>query len=394
MLDGQILFWASVLLLAYTHLGYPVLMRAWAVLRPRSSRRASVEPFEPPVTLLVVAHNEALRIGGRIENLLSLDYPPDRLEILVASDGSTDRTAERARAYEQAGVKIVEFERRRGKPAVLNELVRKASGEIVVLADARQRFEREVLRALVCRFRDPEVGAVSGELILTQNAEGTSVGEGMGFYWRYEKFIRSSESIVDSGVGATGAVYAVRRDLFEPVAEDTILDDVLIPMRIVCRGYRVLFEPRARAYDQAAATGEEEFTRKVRTIAGNFQLLARERWLLNPLCNRLWLQTVSHKALRLLTPLLLATALGTSLFLASRPLYGWLFFGQIGFYGAALGGYFLRDARRKLPFLIIPYVICLLSWATVVAFFRYLTRRQSVLWERTSPSRWEPFRAA
>jgi cellulose synthase/poly-beta-1,6-N-acetylglucosamine synthase-like glycosyltransferase len=374
-----LLFWASVLLVGYTYIGYPALMRVWAALRPRSTASRAIAPT---VTVVIIAHNEAPRIQGRLANLLALEYPQDRLEILVASDGSTDGTPERACAYEDGGVRVIPFVARRGKPAVLNELVRQARGEIVILADARQRFQTGALRQLVAPFADPEVGAVSGELVLTGNADGTAVGEGVGFYWRYEKLIRWSESRVDSAVGATGAIYAIRRDLFEAIPEDTVLDDVLIPMRIARRGYRVLFEPRACAFDLAAATADEEFRRKVRTIAGNFQLFARERWLLNPLRNRLWFQTISHKGLRLLTPLLLITAFGANLFLADSPFYRWMLMGQISFYAAALGGYALRDARRRIPLLTVPYVACLLSWATVVALLRFVTKRQAVTWEK------------
>lgn len=379
---ANILFWASVALLAYTYLGYPVLIYAWAVVRSRSIRVGGVE--RPQVTVLIVAHNEAATIAGRLENLLSLDYPRERWEIVLASDGSTDGTAERARAYEQFGLRVVAFETRRGKPAVLNDLVPKAWGEIVVLADSRQRFELSALRALVGPFADRQVGAVGGELVLTQNGEGTAVGEGVGFYWRYEKFIRRNEGRADSTVGATGAIYAIRRDLFEPIPEDTIGEDVLIPMRIARRGYRVLFEPGARAYDRAAATAREEFKRKVRTIAGGFQLFAHERWLLHPWRNRLWLQTISHKGLRLLTPLLLAITLGTNFLLLGHPFYRWTLVGQIAFYAAALGGYALRNERSSIPFLNIPYVLCLLIWATVVGFLRFLTGRQPVTWERAS----------
>ena len=260
----SILFWVSVGLLGYTYLGYPALIWLWATLQPPPPRRRGTEPT---VTLVIVAHNEAARIAGRLENLLSLDYPGDRVEIVLGSDGSTDGTADRGRAFDHAGVTVVGFETRRGKPAVLNDLVPKARGEIVIMADARQRFERGALRALTAAFEDPRVGAVSGELILTDIANATTVGKGVGFYWRYEKFIRANESRVDSTVGATGAIYAIRRELFAPIADDTMLDDVLIPLNVARRGYRVLFEPRARAYDRVSSTAREEFTRKVRTIA-------------------------------------------------------------------------------------------------------------------------------
>jgi cellulose synthase/poly-beta-1,6-N-acetylglucosamine synthase-like glycosyltransferase len=382
MSSESLLFWVAVLLLGYTYLGYPALMHAWAALCPRPPRSRS---FEPTISILIVAHNEAPTIHGRIENLLALDYPQDRVEILLASDGSTDGTPERAREYRQAGVRVIAFERRRGKPAVLNDLVPKARGEIVVLADARQRFEVGALRALVRPFGDPQVGVVSGELILTDDdRQGMVVAGGIGFYWRYEKFIRWNESRVDSTVGATGAIYAIRQELFLPIPEETILDDVMIPMRIASRGYRVHFAPEAKAYDRAPATAREEFTRKVRTIAGNFQLFARERWLLNPFANRLWLQTVSHKGLRLMTPLLLVVAFGTNLVLLEQAVYRWMLAGQIVLYGAALAGYARRNSRKKSPLLSVPYVLCLLAWATVVAFVGFVSGRQSVKWKRAS----------
>src|SRR5262245_30230345 len=199
---------------------------------PRDPPPGQPEPEEAPsVTALVVAHNEAAAIGARLENLLALDYPRDRLEIILASDGSSDETASVGRRYEAAGVAVIAFAERRGKTPVLNDLVPKARGDIVVLADARQRFDGGAVRALVARFRDPRVGAVSGELLL-----GAAPGDGLGFYWRYEKLIRRSESRVDSTVGATGAIYAIRRELFEAIPEDTVLDDVLIPLRIARRG--------------------------------------------------------------------------------------------------------------------------------------------------------------
>jgi cellulose synthase/poly-beta-1,6-N-acetylglucosamine synthase-like glycosyltransferase len=304
------------------------------------------------------------------------------LEIVVASDGSTDGTAERARGYVDGGVRVIEFDARRGKPAVLNDVVPNLRAEIVVLADARQSFEVGTLRALVAPFGDQRVGAVSGELILTEAAEVPGSTQGVSFYWRYEKLIRRSESQVDSTVGATGAIYAIRRALFEAIPEDTILDDVVIPMRIARQGYRVLFDPHARAFDRVAPSSQAELTRKVRTLAGNFQLFTRERWLLNPFRNRLWFQTLSHKGLRLLAPLLQGTALATNLFLASSPGYRTLLAAQALFYATALGGYALRNTNWKHPVLALPYTVCLFSWATVVGFFRFATGQQRVTWEK------------
>jgi cellulose synthase/poly-beta-1,6-N-acetylglucosamine synthase-like glycosyltransferase len=377
-----LLFWTSIALLSYALIGYPVIVAAWATLRPRQCRR---EPVEPSVSVVIAAHNEVASIGRKIANLLKLDYPPDRLEILLGSDGSTDGTLERLRAVSEQHIRIFVLPERQGKPAVLNRLVPKARGEIVVLADVRQEFDPQVLRALVQPFADPQVGAVSGELMLTRDSSCSAVGEGVGVYWRYEKFIRSGESRIDSTVGATGAIYAIRRTLFEPIPEDTILDDVLIPLRIARRGYRVLFEPAARVCDLLPATAREEFTRKVRTLAGNFQLLSREKWLLSPAHNRLWWQTISHKVLRLFLPVLQIAALAANVALAGTSVFYQLaLLGQFLFYAGAIAGCLLQRTRKKFWPATVPYTFCLLSWATVVGFLRCISRRQAVTWQKAA----------
>jgi cellulose synthase/poly-beta-1,6-N-acetylglucosamine synthase-like glycosyltransferase len=378
------MFWLSLALLAYVYFGYPLVAALRATLQPKPRRQA---PIQPQVSIILSAHDEGARIAARIDNLLALDYPRDRLQIVVGSDGSSDDTVERAREYVKQGVKVRPFPQRRGKPALINALVPLIGGEIVVFADARQRFDRAALRVLVANFADPAVGAVSGELILTADPDVAAAGEGTAFYWRYEKFLRSSESRVDSTVGATGAIYAIRRELFEPIPEDTILDDVLIPLRIVRRGYRVIFEPEARAYDQVSATAREEFARKARTIAGTFQLLARERWLFNPLRNRLWFETLSHKALRLAIPALQVVLFGANLALAHVWPYSWFLAAQVACYAAALLGCTRRQGRRSLMIVSIPHTICLLSWATLIGFTRMVTHSQAVTWERVSPVR-------
>ncbi len=377
----RLLFWFSVSLLLYTYLGYPALIALLARIRPRPVRR---KPNYPTVSLVISAHNEEDNIGQKLENTLALEYPKDLVEIVLASDGSIDHTVEIARGYEKRGMKVLVFETRRGKPSVLNDVIPRCSGEIIALSDARQRYDRKALLELIQDFNDTSVGAVSGELFL-ENDSGAAVGDGVDFYWRHEKSIRRNESRFDSTVGATGAVYAIRRNLFEPIPSNTVLDDVLIPMRIVSRGYRVVFEPRAKAFDRAASTVPEEFARKVRTIAGNVQLFVNEPWLLSPLRNRLWFQTVSHKILRLLGPFLLAAAFGTNLLLLNDPLYRWSLGFQLSFYAVALAGHILRNAKRKMPLIGIPYVFCLLNGITVVALLRFITGRQRVTWEKASP---------
>lgn len=385
----ELIFWIALLLLAYVYLGYPALAELRARLRPRPPRTA---PIEPTVSIIVVAHNEAERIAARIENLLALDYPRARLEIVIGSDGSTDATVGIARNYSTYGVRVCAFPERRGKAAVINDVVPQVRGEIVVFADARQRFEAGSVRALVENFADPSVGAVSGELMLATSRDTATAARGAAFYWRYEKFIRAAEARTDSTIGATGAIYAIRSALFEPVPHDTILDDVVIPIRIVRQGYRVLFEPRARAFDVASPTGRQEFMRKARTNAGTFQLFARERWLLNPWRNRLWLATVSHKGLRLTLPLLHASVLASNVALAWTSGVGFwelMLAGQLAFYAAAVTGHLLGqsrrlDAARGRPRSLVfsaPCAICLLSWAAAVGFARFLMNSQRATWE-------------
>jgi biofilm PGA synthesis N-glycosyltransferase PgaC len=374
----SLVFWTAIFLLTYVYVGYPVISWLRARFWPKRHVTASSEPM---VTIVVVAHNEEERIPARLDNLLALDYPREKLEIRVASDGSTDHTVARARAYQSKGVVVWAFHQRRGKSAVLNDVIPTAQGEIVIMADARQQFDRGAVRALVANFADPDVGAVSGELMMTPASSGAAVGKGCGLYWRYEKFIRRNEGRTGSTVGATGAIYAIRRALFEPIPDDTVLDDVLIPLRIVRQGFRVLFEPVARAYDEASATTRQEFVRKVRTIAGTFQLLARETWLFDPRRNPVWFETLSHKALRLTMPLLQATALIANAALAHESIYFALLIGQALFYVAAFGGT-VHHARRPVVFVTVPYTVCLLSWATIVGFVQFVTRRQKATWDR------------
>jgi poly-beta-1,6-N-acetyl-D-glucosamine synthase len=378
-----LLFWASLSAIVYMFVGYPLALAVWSAVRPR---RWQQQPCEPTVSIVISAYNEAASMAAKIQSLLSLDYPAERVEILVGSDGSTDGTSEQLLAISDERVQAFVFPQRRGKPAVLNTLVPKARGEIIFLSDVRQKFDSRVLRLLVQSFSDPQVGAVSAEVILTRREDGTAVSEGSGFYWRYETFIRSRESLIDSSIAVTGPIYAIRKMLFEPIPDDTIVDDVLIPLRIARRGYRVVIEPEARAYDAPYAVAGQEFTRKVRTLAGNFQLFARERWLFNPLRNRLWWQTMSHKALRLLIAPLQIALIAANIALFGSFFYKIAMLAQILFYAGAIAGWLLPREWKK-PFVItFPYFFCLLSWASVLAFLRSITGRQPVTWQKATAS--------
>lgn len=372
-------FWSCAALVAYVYIGYPLLVWSLARLRRRHWARDAILRH---VTVVVVAHNEEAGIRKRLLNLLHTDYPQDHLDIIVACDGATDTTAARAGDFSDSGVRVIEFVRRHGKSAVLNEVVPMARGEIVILADVRQRFAKNAISCLVSDFADPEVGAVSGELRLLRSDAQCQTAEGSGIYWRYEKFIRRNEALVDSTIGATGAVYAIRRDLFRPIPSSTILDDVLIPMEIARQGYRVLFEPHAIAFDKIPESARAESVRKVRTIAGNFQLFILRPWLLLPFCNRLWLQTISHKLLRLFSPFYLMLVFAANLALLPSLAFRVIFAMQVSFYLTALLGRSKRDRPHKSSFLNVPYTFCMLNCITVIALFAFLLGKQTAVWNK------------
>jgi cellulose synthase/poly-beta-1,6-N-acetylglucosamine synthase-like glycosyltransferase len=281
-----------------------------------------------------------------------------------------------------AGVHVVARPERRGKACALDDAAALANHEVLVFCDTRQWIEPQALRMLVAPLCDPEVGGVSGTIALA--GDGGAVGRGYGVYWRYETFLRRCESEIDSLLGATGALYAIRRELFESIPADTLDDDLAIPCHALRRGGRIVFEPRARAIDEAPTQAGHEFGRKVRTLAGCFQLFGRERWLFDPRKNPIWLQTMSHKGLRLLGPFCMIAAFVATLALADDLFYTTALVGQIMFYGAAVVGLAApRFARRVLA---VPSTFVLLQAAVVVGLVRLLTGRQPVTWKTSRPA--------
>jgi len=347
----DVLFWLSLLLVVYVYCGYPLLLAVWSAVAGRPLRtRSSSDRSWPTVSVVIAAHNEAARLPARVANLLDQRYPVP-LEIIIVSDGSTDATANVLRPFMDR-VTLLELPRG-GKPAALNAGVAQARGEIVVFADARQRFTPDAIRHLVSNFDDPAVGGVTGELVLDCEMEPTatdsSIADGVGLYWKYEKWLRRRESRVWSTLGATGAIYALRRSVWQQLPTGVLLDDVLAPMRVVLGGRRIVFDDRARAFDRVAPTGSAEAHRKRRTLAGNYQILALEPRLLVPIVNPVWVQYLSHKVGRLLVPWALVGTLVASLWLAPQQwFYAMALMLQLGFYSlAALGGWIESRERRR-----------------------------------------------
>jgi len=342
----ETLFWTSAIVIAYVYAGYPLLMRIRAALAAAPTRRCFAEGRWPSISIVVAARNERARLPGRIENLLTIRYGGPR-EIIVVSDGSSDGTADALARFGDR-IRFIELSPG-GKPQALNAGVAAATGEIVVFADARQRFGEDALPALVSAFTSPDVGGATGELVLDCEYGQTrsTVGDGMGAYWKYEKWLRRQESRVRTVLGATGAIYALRRSLWQPLPADTLLDDVLAPMRAVLAGWRIVFVEEARAFDRTAPDTAAEARRKRRTLAGNYQILAQEPRLILPVANPVWLEYMSHKVGRLVVPWALLGLLLASIVLAGRSWPYALALGlQAVFYVLAAVGAWL-DARER-----------------------------------------------
>jgi len=366
-------FWGAAAVIAYTYLGYV----GWLWVRGCWHRRpVRSGAFTPLLSIIMVVRNEAKVLERKLRNLMELNYPEDLIEIVVVSDGSTDGTNGILSQWAKfPRVRVILNPQERGKAAGLNDAIGASRGEAVVFTDARQRIEPDAVRLLAENFADPAVGCASGELMLGHPDSGEAA-KGVGLYWRIEKRIRELEAASGSVVGATGAIYAVRRNLLVAVPPETILDDVYIPMHVSRQGARVVFDPRARAWDLPDLGTEREFARKVRTLSGNYQLLQLAPWLLTS-ANPLRFEFVSHKLLRLVVPFALAVVLVTSFFLP-QPVYRIAFGLQCAFYGLSL----LAMARLKRGPLArmadAAFTFVVLNTAAAVAFANFVTGRKAV----------------
>ncbi len=371
------LFWISFGTLAFIYVGYPALVWGLAALFGRLPQQRDTTPH---IAFLIPAYNEEAHIEAKLRNTLALDYPRDRLEIVVASDGSTDRTNALVQRFHSQGVRLVAMARNIGKAAMLSRVVPLLHGELVVFSDASGMLEPEALRRLVRNFADPRVGCVSGRYRL---AGGTDLrADGEGLYWRYETFIKQQESRLHSILGAHGAFYGIRKALFVRVGEAEINDDYLIPMRIVGQGYRAVYEPDALALERELASVEGEFARRRRIAAGNCQQIIELRRLLNPMRGWVAFCFFSHKVLRTLAPLFMLLMLATTLWLSPRYALPMLA-AQALLYGAAFAGYVCQRRGRAVRWLAPPLYFCLGNLAMLAGLLRYCLSRDRLAWERS-----------
>ncbi len=382
----EAIFWTCLGLVIYAYAGYPALLWAVSRLRPRTSAPEREPAVLPRVSLLLPAHNEERVMAERLENLLALDYPPDRREILVGLDGSTDATPAIVASYLARGVRLAAAGPRRGKTALLNEMIGQARGEILAYTDANCAWDRDALRWLVAPFADPGIGCVIGELSYT-NVDDPTVAGGEGLYWRLENAIKEMESRLGGTLVANGSIYAMRRDLFQPLPAE-ISDDSVNPLRVLASGFRVVFQRRAVAREKAASRLGEEFRRKARMVTRQLGSHAHVRAFLWPPRPALAFRLLSHKLLRWLVPLFLAVALAANLLLLDHPLY-WLTL-AVALTGCAAGAAGALSLARGRPLGRIPRLLVyffMVNAAAAKGLFDFVTGRRRAVWRVSASTR-------
>ena len=376
-------------ILFYTYVGYPLLVYVLARLRDTFSTHShhSPEPSQidkktdwPMVSILIPAFNEENVIRKKVENTLSVDYPKDRLQIVIVSDGSTDQTDAMLASYSEQEIEVVHMSKRQGKTAVLNRMIPVMQGEIVVLSDASGLIRQDALKQLVHHFKDPKVGGVCGTYVIDADDESLrSITE--KFYWQYETFLKKYESLLHSSIGAHGAFYGFRRALFTPLSEKAINDDFILPMQIVGKGLRVIYEPQAMVEEHETTSLVGEFRRRTRINVGNFQQIYILLGLLYPARGIVAFEFFSHKVLRAFSPFVIL-ALPIACFFASGPIIDLLLQLQLAFYLFGILGYLQEFVGLRIRYLYLPFYFLAGNVSAIIGFFKFIFRKQSLLWER------------
>ncbi len=374
----QLVFWTCSGILAYVYFGYPLLVFMVSVLFPRSVGRADIEP---KVTILITAFNEEVAIREKLENTLQIEYPSAKLEILVASDGSTDATDEIVKEFAAHGVKLFRQEGRVGKTMTQNNAVEQASGEIIVFSDATTLYTKDIFRHILPPFADKTVGCVAGRLVYLDN-DDTTVGKGAQSYWNYETFLKVAESQACSLIGASGCLYAVRAEAYEPMYAEAC-SDFLICTNIYRQGLRSVFAPDAICYEHTNRQANDEMRMRVRVISQTFTDLWRNRDMLNPVKSGFFaVELISHKVLRYAVPLILLALLIATIVLAMSSVFFTLLVAlQVLFYAMAIAGWLMERMGKPLSLLAMPLYFMLANLASVVAFYKFLRGETYARWE-------------
>ncbi|MBI1749146.1 MAG: glycosyltransferase family 2 protein [Acidobacteria bacterium] len=396
MSAAELVFWVSVGAVAYTYALYPLLLFLLAsltqtsrdilfLLTRRSRRGGARREFEPRVALLIAAYNEEDVIEEKLRNTAQLDYPAEKMEVLLGLDAPSDSTPERAARFPHPGLRVFPFPARRGKLAVISDLAQRTTADILIFSDANTILEPDCVRRLVRHFARPMTGAVCGELRLVSPGGKTEME---GLYWRYEVALKFLENRLNCVLGANGGVYAVRRSLFRPM-QKWIVEDFQLPMEIRYEGHRVVYDPEAVGAEEAAPTLAAEYRRKVRIGAGAYQTLLRNPHFLNPFKGLPAFAYFSHKVVRWLVPLFLLAALVSNAVLAARPFFAAALAAQAAFYLLALAGYSRQRHGAPAGIFAVAYYFSVMNLALLHGMARYLTGRQQVMWTatpRTVPS--------
>ncbi len=382
----EVLFWICIGVVFYTFIGYALVVGIWAKC-VSFFRKENFDPaYEPEVTLVVPAYNEADILAQKVENCLELDYPAEKMQLIVITDGSDDHSAQVLQNYPR--VLHVHEATRRGKAAAENRVMNFVRHPFVIFTDCNTRLNTETVREMVKHYQNPKVGAVSGEKKVQQ--DNSSAGNGEGLYWKYESFLKRCDSRIHSLMGAAGELVSFRTELFAPLEEDSILDDFVQSLRIVEKGYTVVYEPKAYASELPSSSLKEEMKRKIRICAGGWQSMARLTGLLNPIKHPVVsFLYVSHRVLRWsVTPLFLAMLLPLSATLAIQQggIYGLFTFLQILFYGMACGGWLAENRGKKIKPFLIPLYFTMMNIAVFFGFIRFFRQSQPAAWEKAKRS--------
>ncbi|GLX78189.1 hypothetical protein tinsulaeT_15290 [Thalassotalea insulae] len=371
----SIVFFSSLLTLIYTFIGYPLFLK---FVKKDTLPSILTDEQLPPITVVLCVYNSASLLKNRIENILSCDYPKDKLNILIISDGSTDEPDKIIAQIDNPAVKLLHYPENQGKSYALSYAFNNISTPYSAFTDIRQSFNRDALKQLASTVTMKNIGAASGNLKIITHDETDE----QGLYWKYEKAIRIKESDLNSLLGVSGAIYMARTELLPNIPSDSLLDDMYIPLSMVKKGYKVKFCEQAIAYDRASTTIGEEFTRKVRTLAGNYQLVKQMPWLLSIKDNPLFFQFLSHKIARLVMPFALILLFISSCFITT-PLQPAIIISQGLFYSYSLFGYLVRNRNLKLPLMSTCISFCSLNLAALIACWKYFTTDDmTTLWKK------------
>jgi len=391
----KFLFWFSVICVLYTYIGYPFILmvivfvkdKLFSLFSKYSTLHTGLNSFNPAphmlptgfypsVSIIIAAYNEDNVIRDKIEKILNLDYPPDKLEIIVASDASTDKTDDIVKEFTSRGVILVRQKTRGGKTSVQNLAVKYAKGEILVFSDATTVFDNQALKKLVRNFKNPSVGCVGGEEYFVTSPGGIS--EEAGFFWKYERKLRRLESSFNTMIGVSGCIFAIRKELYERL-DDTLIEDFVLPLKVAGRGFKVMCEREARAYEYPAKSVKDEFRRKARIVSGGINVVVKMKYLLNPFkYPALSFEILSHKICRWLVPLFMVSLLISNLFLWNdNAFFRAVLLLQLCFYALAFVGYFYR----KIKLLKFISHFCLMNITAVLGMIRFIKGEKKVIWE-------------